>query len=229
MLAIILLPAVAVAEGDIRQITVTGRAEVRVEPDEVILSVAVETMNEQLNVSKQENDDIVEAALEAVREIGLAAEQVKTDYMRIEPIYSSPRSADRALLGYQVTNSIVVTSQDVALVEELLTALLEAGVNRVIGVEFRSTEFRQHRDKAMLLALDAAKEKAEAMSRHLDAQTGKPLSISEGSPSRFLPSASNTVQRSPGAGEWLGGPLAPGELSIPAVVTVVFELIDQTR
>ena len=222
----VLFPVVAAAEGSIREVTVTGRAEVRVVPDEVTLRFAVETMNEKLNVSKQENDQIVETALEAVRMIGLTADQVKTDYMKIEPVYSHPRSADRTLLGYQVTNSIAVTSQDVALVEELLSSLLEAGVNRVIGVDFRTTDFRQHRDRAMLLALDAAKEKAQAMSEHLGSRIGKPLSISEGSPNRLLPIVANSVQRSASAGEWMNGPLAPGELSIPAVATVTFELVD---
>ena len=208
-----------------REVTVTGRAEVRVVPDEVVLSFAVETMDEELKLSKQENDRIVGAALEAIKGSGLNADQVKTDRIKIEPIYRNPRSAAGAFQGYQVTNSFVVTLRDVDLVEELLSSVLEAGVNRVIGVVFRTTEFRQHRDRALLLALDAAKEKAQAMSERLGSKIGKPISISEGSP-RLRPSASNSVQRTSSVGEWMNGPLAPGELSIPAVVTVTFELVD---
>ncbi len=62
-----------------------------------------------------------------------------------------------------MSNSLVLTLGEVTQVEDLLSSLLEAGVNRVIGVELRSTEFRQYRDKAMLMALDAAREKAQAM------------------------------------------------------------------
>lgn len=220
-----LLPAIATAEISTREVTVTGRAEVRVVPDEVVLSFAAETLNEELDLAKQENDQIVQAALEAVKKLGLSADQVKTDYMKIEPLYSSHRSANRELQGYQVSNSIVVTSQNVAEVEDLLSALLEAGVNRVISVDFRSTEFREHRDRALMLALDAAKEKAQAMAEHLGSKIGKPVSISEGSP-RIRPSASNVSLRTPSEGEWTDGPLAPGELSIPAVATVTFELVD---
>ena len=225
ILGFFLFPVAASAEGYVREVTVTGRAEVRVAPDEAVLSFAVETMNEDLNLSKQENDRIVKTALEAVHEIGLSAGHVKTDYMKIEPIYGNSRSVNKTLLGYQVTNSIVVTTQDIDQVEGLLSSLLESGVNRVIGVEFRTTGYREHRDRAMLMALDAAKEKAQAMSEHLGSNIGKPLSISEGSPSR-RPSLSNSVQRSPSAGEWMNGPLAPGELSVPAIVTVTFELVD---
>ncbi len=225
MIVFILIPVVAFAEGTIREVTVTGRAEIRVTPDEAVLSFAVETMNEALNLAKTENDRIVEAALDAVHELGLSGGDIKTDYMRIEPVYSNLRSADRTLLGYQVTNSIVVTTDDLASVEGLLSSLLEAGVNRVIGVEFRTTGFRFHRDRALLMALDAAREKARAMARHLGSNIGEPLSISDGSP-RFLPAYSNTTIRSSSMGESLYGPLAPGEISIPAVVTVRFELVD---
>lgn len=221
----VLLPAIAAAEIGTREVTVTGRAEVRVVPDEVVLSFAAETLNEELDLAKQENDQIVQAALESVKKMGLSADQVKTDYMKIEPIYTSHRSTTRELQGYQVANAIVVTSQDVAEVEDLLSALLEAGVNRVISVDFRSTEFREHRDRALMMALDAAKEKAQAMAEHLGSKIGKPISISEGSP-KIRPSASNASLRSLSEGEWADGPLAPGELPIPAVATVTFELVD---
>ncbi len=157
--ALFLLPLVASAEGETRQVTVTGRAEVRVVPDEVVLSIAVETMNLELNLAKEENDRVVNAAYKAIKEMGLSADQAKTDYMRIEPLYTNQRSSSPTLIGYQVSNSLVLTLGEVAQVEDLLSSHLEAGVNRVIGVELRSTEFRQYRDKAMLMALDAARER----------------------------------------------------------------------
>ena len=112
ILALILFPVMALADGSIREITVTGRAKVRVDPNEVVLSFAVETLNEDLNLSKQGNDKIVTAALDAVRELGLDANQIKTDTIKIEPVYANPRS-NREFLGFKVTNSIAVTFQDI--------------------------------------------------------------------------------------------------------------------
>jgi uncharacterized protein YggE len=222
--ALILFPVMALADGSIREITVTGRAEVRVDPNEVVLSFAVETLNEDLNLSKQGNDKIVTAALDAVGELGLDANQIKTDHIRIEPVYANPRS-NREFLGFKVTNSVEVTFQDIGLVEDVLSSVLEAGVNRVNGITFHSTDFRQHRDEAMMMALDAAKEKAQAMARQLGSQIGKPISIKEGTSGRF-PNPSNTVQNSSTMSDGMNGPIAPGKLSIPAVVTVTFEMVD---
>ena len=224
ILALVLFPVMALAEGSTREVTVTGRAEVRVVPNEAVLSFAVETLNEDLNLSKQENDKIVTTALDAVRELGLDANQIKTDHIRIESVYANPRS-NREFLGYKVTNSVAVTFQDVGLVEEMLSSVLEAGVNRVSGIIFRSTDFRQHRDEAMMMALDAAKEKAQAMARQLGSKIGKPISIQEGTSRRF-PNPSNSIQNSSPMGDGMNGPIAPGKLSIPAVVTVTFEMVD---
>jgi len=222
--ALFLFPVMALAEGNIREVTVTGRAEVRVVPNEAVLSFAVETLNEDLNLSKQENDKIVTAALDAVRELGLDANQIQTDHIRIESVYANPRS-NREFLGYKVTNSVAATFQDVGLVEEMLSTVLEAGVNRVSGITFHSTDFRQHRDEAMMMALDAAKEKAQAMAGQLGSKIGKPISIKEGTSGRF-PNPSNSIQNSSIMSDGMNGPIAPGKLSIPAVVTVTFEMVD---
>ena len=227
VLALVLFPLDALADGisrEVREVTVTGRAEIRIAPDQVVLDLAVETMKEVLELSKQENDRIANAALDAVRGIGLGADLVKTGTMQIEPVYLNTRT-EMQFLGYRVTKSIMLTLEDIDLFEELLSAVLGAGVNRVSGIEFRSTGYRQHRDRAMLLALDAAKEKAEAMSKRLGSKLGKPVSIQEGV-SSYRPLVLNNSQSASKAGNWLEGPLQPGQLSIPATVTVSFELVD---
>ena len=45
------------------QISVSGSAEVKVVPDEIYLTVGVETRDEDLQKAKKQNDDVVAAAL----------------------------------------------------------------------------------------------------------------------------------------------------------------------
>ncbi len=225
ILAVFMIPVSASAEGTVREITVTGRAEVRVVPDQAVLSVAVETMNEKLRQAKWENDEKVAYVFKAIRNLGLDADQVKTDFINIEPVYEHSR-IEKKLLGFNVKTSIVITLEKIDLVADVLSAVLESGANRVSGLEFRTTEFRQHRDRAMLMALDAAKVKAHEMAERLGCRIGKPLSIDEGLPGIY-PRVSNTVQSMESIGYWMDGPIAPGQISIPATVTVTFELLDQ--
>ncbi|MBN2184667.1 MAG: SIMPL domain-containing protein [Candidatus Krumholzibacteriota bacterium] len=223
-LAVLLIPSAASAEGTVREITVTGRAEVRVVPDEVVLNVAVETMNEKLRQAKWENDEKVAYVFKVIRSLGLDADQVKTDFINIEPVYENSR-IETKFLGFKVKTAIVITFQKIDLIADVLSAVLEVGVNRVSGLNFQTTEFRQHRDRAMLMALDAAKVKAQEMAERLGSKIGKPVLITEGVQDRY-PRVSNTIQSMESIGYWMDGPIAPGQLSIPATVSVTFELLD---
>jgi len=118
--------------------------------------------------------------------------------------------------------------------------MLEFGVNHVHGVEFQTTQFKQHRESARELALTAAKEKARKMAAVLGCSVGKPVSISEsyggGSWSWYYSSWSgwgygrssgmsqNVVQDTRGAGAEDSQSLALGKISIRAGVSVTFEL-----
>ncbi len=225
LLAFMFLPICGLAGEPTRTVTATGHSEIRVAPDKVILKFAVETLDENLSLAKQANDQIVTKALDLVKELGVSANTIKTDHLKIEPIYKGHKSHATGFEGYRVTSSIVIESHDVSLVNQLLTSLLEAGVNRVTNINYSSNDYRSLRDKAMLLALDAAKEKAQAMAEHLGLKIGSPVSIKEGASPNYR-SASNSMLREPAISDWASGPVAPGELSISSSVTVVFELVD---
>ncbi|MFH1143667.1 MAG: SIMPL domain-containing protein, partial [Candidatus Eisenbacteria bacterium] len=89
------------ADGTPRSITVLGEAEVRVVPDEVVLTLGVETMNLELAAAKQENDRLVSAVIAAAVEVGVPAQRVQTDHVQIEPRYEEQRTR-RDFVGYFV-------------------------------------------------------------------------------------------------------------------------------
>jgi uncharacterized protein YggE len=220
-----------------RSITVSGEAEVRVVPDEVVLTLGVQTSDRNLEVAKAENDQRVEAILNAARSHGIPPERIQTEFLQIEPRY---RDAYEAFdfIGYFVQKTVVIRLRDIGRFETLLGSVLEAGANFVHGIDFRTTELRRHRDQARSLALKAAEEKADAMAAELDQTVGQPRSIREdyygwwswygswwGS-RRGGPMSQNVVQNVGSAPRDLGGPTSPGQLSVTARVTVNFELKD---
>jgi uncharacterized protein YggE len=219
-----------------RLITVTGDAEVRVVPDEVILTLGVETWDEDLATAKKRNDARVKKVLAAAEKHGVEARHIKTDYISIEPRYHDNYEKGE-FIGYFVRKTIVITLRDISKFEDLLTdALLDAGANYVHGVRFRTTELRKHRDQARVLAIKAAKEKAEALSKELGQKVGKPHAIREEYAgwwswynawwgSRWSGGmAQNVIQdvgEIPSAAE---GNISPGQIAVSAKVTVSFEL-----
>jgi uncharacterized protein len=214
-------------------ISVSGDAEVRVVPDEVVLSLGVETFDQVLKSAKDLNDDRIKKTIAAARNHGVAAEQIQTDYIAIEPRYPDG-DVTRQLLGYVVRKSVIVRLKNITRFEDLLSATLEAGVTHVHGIEFRATELRKYRDQARVLALKAAQEKADLLVREAGRRLGQTLTIGEASygylssygawwGSRYgSMSAQNAVQNMGGSGIGNDSTLAPGQIAIRANVNVSF-------
>jgi len=221
-----------------RLITVTGDAEVRVVPDEVILTLGIETWNKDLRVAKGQNDEIVGKVLALAEEYGIEPQHIQTDFVSIEPRYRNGYFEESDFIGYFVRKSVVITLRDLTKFEDLLTGALEAGANYVQGIQFRTTELREHRDDARALAIQAAQEKAIALAGELGQQIGEPVTIQEVQSgwwsgynawwgSRWDSGMSqNVIQESGGGALEDVGSLAPGQINVNARVSVAFELKD---
>lgn len=219
--------------GALRLITVTGEAEVRVVPDEVLLTVTVSSFDPGLEGAVGENERRVERVLAAAKRLDLEPKYLQTDYFEIDPRYKSWEERHE-VLGYRASRSITIKLRDLARFDALLRAVIVAGVTEVEGVDFRTTELRKHRDEARRLAVTAAREKAEAMAGTLGGKLGRLHSIEE--PRDWWSEYSSWWGRSRGGSASQNaslnatsapaeaGTLAPGEISVTARVVVRFEL-----
>jgi len=235
---ILISPALVFAaqQTESRLITVTGDAEVRVVPDEVIFTLGVETWNKQLNTAKKENDQRVQKIVDAAKKHKIEAKHIQTDYLGIEPRYKDSYE-HKEFIGYFVRKTIVITLRDISRFESVLSDVLEAGANYVHGIKFRTTELRKYRDQARSLAIKAAQEKANALAKELRQKVGDPYSIQENRSgwwsgynswwgSRWRGGmAQNVIQNvaGPGSSE-TDGAIALGQIKVNATVTVRFEL-----
>jgi uncharacterized protein YggE len=231
----LLIPAhKTVIASSLDTISVTGEAEVRVVPDEVALTLGVETFAKVLSAAKAANDDRIKRTIDAARSFGLPADYVQTDYISIEPKYHQS-DVTQELVGFVVRKTVVIRLKDISKFEDLLSAALEAGVTHVHGIEFRTTELRRYRDEARVLALKAAQEKAALLAGQSGRSVGKALSIGEASygylssygswwGSRYGSAMQNVVQNFGGAAVGSDSALAPGQISIRVNIGVSFSL-----
>jgi uncharacterized protein YggE len=227
-----------------RMIYVNGEAEVKVEPDEVVLTIGVETSNKNLGAAKTQNDRIVKEILAVTAQNKIAPKYVQTDYFTIEPKYdyrysdAEHRDAN-VFVGYFVRKNVVVTIKEVEKYEAILSGVLEAGANFVQGIQFRTTELRKYRDQARVLAVKAAKEKAELLAGELGLKVGKAWSVNEDSGGWYSwynnnswgnrnnqYQAQNAMANSGGNNGTASeeSTIAPGQISVNARVTISFEL-----
>ena len=159
------------------QVSVTGDAEIKVVPNQVLLSLGVETRDRNLTAARTRNDLAVRNVLAAIHTFQIDPANVQTDFIHVTIRYNG--SAETVVDHYVVEKSIAVTLKDVSKFEPLLTAVLEAGANHVDNVEFMTTELRKYRDEARAMAAKAAIEKANDLAAASGLKVvGKPTSVS---------------------------------------------------
>ena len=67
---------VQAAENNVRQITVTGDADVLVKPDEAVVRFSVQTKDKDLDDSVSQNDSRTARVLRALKKLGVSARHI---------------------------------------------------------------------------------------------------------------------------------------------------------
>ena len=214
-------------------INVTGQAELRVVPDEVMFRLEVLRRDKNVITAKEQTDETVRQVLALARRHGVEEQNVQTSHISVEPEYEevdhdkNDNTPDRRVfVGYDVSKTVVVRLRDLTKFEPLLSDILGAGVTSVRQVEFRTTELRRHKDRARAMAIKAAQEKAVALTREVGQTIGKAVTITEDDPdnARNFASNSNTVITGSYSSQEEEAAFAPGMISVRARVQVSFRL-----
>jgi uncharacterized protein YggE len=229
-------PVLAQNGNDRPLITVSGQAEMRVPPDEVVFTLAVESIDKDVLTAKKKTDESVKAVFALAKDNKINADDVQTSYISVEPKYNTddfgygeiPRGMKRVLVGYAVSKTIAIRLKDISRFDPLLSDVLKAGVTKVSNVEFRDSQIRKHRDQARAMAIKAAQEKASLLAREIGQTIGPAFSITEGVVGRYAPSNAMQYTTSVISGDLSASEsetaIAPGLISVTAQVTVSFRL-----
>lgn len=208
-------------------ITVTGEAEVRAVPDEVVFDVSVRTTNRDLKIAKAQTDERLRTLIALARRYKVAPEDMQTDYVKLEPRYRGGNET-RTFLGYSVRKDLIFTLRDVTQAESLLSEVMTSGITSINSINFRTSQMRKYRDQARAMAIRAAREKAIALTAEIGQKIGKAYSIEEETPTRN-PAAQNnysvnSMMTSGDDATETEGTLALGQITVNARVTVRFIL-----
>jgi hypothetical protein len=222
-------------------ITVTGSAEIRVPPDEVMISIDVQKLHKNLPTAKKLNDETITKILDLTRRFAVQKENVQTNYITVDMLYDVASEYGKRLYdadgvekrifqGYNVSKTVIVRLTEISRFEDFFSELVKTGLSEVKNVTFGTSKLRENRDKAREQAMKAAKEKATAMAAAIGQSIGKAVNITEHSSSPYsgFPAQQNVMNFSgsgSGTSEYEGsGTFAPGTIKVNAQVSVTFLL-----
>jgi len=232
---LLLSAAIAAAQSNIEPplITVTGQAEVRVPPDEVVFTLAIENVDKEMVLASKRTDDSVRQILAIAKKNNVKPEDVQTSHISVQPKYNtddlpyeSRDKVKRVLVGYEVSKTVAIRLREMSRFDDLLADVLKAGITRLSNLEFRDSQIRKHRDEARRMAIRAAQEKAKLLAGEIGQAVGPAYSINEDSGSDYnRNNYSQNASVAGGSSSESESATAPGTISVTAQVTVRFRLM----
>lgn len=161
-LAALVLSVSAFAAPAPNVISVSGTGRIEVDPNLAIVDLAVVTRARDAKEAQASN------AVESERLTGLLfgefrieKNDIRTTGYSVRPEYRDYES--REIIGYIVTNSLAVRVQDLSAVGNLLDRAGESNAVQVNHVQFGLSNQREYELKALKLAVEDSREKAEVI------------------------------------------------------------------
>jgi uncharacterized protein len=214
-----LTAATAPAPGGTR-ITVTGTGNVSGVPNQLSLSMGVQTSAGSVATALREANSAVRAVTSALGRTGVSPPDIQTSGLSIYPSYSSSSGVPD---GYQVSEQLTVTLRRLPAAGSQISAAARAGGNATVidGVSLNLSDTSTLLATARARAVADAKAKASAYAHALGRPLGPVVSMSETPPAQPFepPPPAASAGRAPSP-----VPVHPGTQQLSVTVTVIFAL-----
>lgn len=208
--------ALSPAQAAEKLVTVTGEATVAVAPDTAMIRLGVGTQEKTAREASEANARQMTAVLAAIKDTGVADRDIQTSRLSLQPQYDPNKSGTARLTGFQASNQVTVRIRDIDKLPTVLDRAITAGANEMSGIEFVVSEQSKLLDQARDDAIADARRKAELYAKAAGAKLGRVVSITE--------EGSAPPPRPIQALRAGAVPIAPGEQTLKAIVTVSYEL-----
>jgi uncharacterized protein YggE len=214
--ALCLLSAVAKAQPPQRPsfVQAVGNASISAKPDQALIQLAVVTTATSATAASNQNASQVNAVLAALGGVLGPSANIQTLSYSLNPNYSNPQNGQPVLTGYTAQNTVQVTLTDLTLIGQVIDTGIQAGANRVQGLQFGLQNDQPVRTQALKAATVQAKANADAMAAGLGLTTTSIISIQEASTSTPTPIVLATASSASST------PIETGVVNIQASVTI---------
>jgi uncharacterized protein YggE len=180
LLAAALAVPAAAQQNPVSSIRVSAEARVSAKPDRAQVDVGVSTHAPSSQQAANDNARQVDAVLTAVRKATPQA-QLKTVNYSINPTYQyHPTGEPPTATGFDASNIVQVTLDDLAQVAGVIDAAAQAGANQIRGVQFMLRDEEAARAEALRQAAGRARAQADVLAAALGLRVVRVLAAEEG-------------------------------------------------
>ena len=209
-------------DGPQRTLSVSGTGTASGQPDVAVVTLGVETEAEEAAAALSQNNEQMQALIDALTEAGIAEENIRTQVVRLQPRYQQPEPQAQGtpeLAGYRAINLVEVRVEELDALGEILDAAVQAGGNRIENIRFEISDPASLVDQAREAAWNDALNKAEQLAELAGVELGPVMTISEtGQAPRPV------VERAVGGQAEAAVPIQPGTQDVEIAIHVTWSL-----
>jgi uncharacterized protein YggE len=204
-----------------RTIEVDGNGETRTSPDTANLDLAIDTQAKTAEEAAASNAALATKVIDALKAKLGDKGKVTTGGYSLDPQYDQHPNANPTIIGYNAQNTVTVNTSALDLVGALIDTAIAAGANRVNSLNFSVKDDTKARTESIAIATRDARAQAEALASALDVKLGKVLKATTVSEARPIPIR---MGRAMAMSANVATPVEPGEVTVPATVSLTFEI-----
>ena len=220
-------------------ISVSGEGEVYASPDIATVSFTVRDEAKSVKEAQGKVNTKVKAALLVIRKLDIEDKDIKTENYSSYPKYEwreemvsclglncpPPRPGKQVMIGYEVSQSVVLTVRNIDTVSETIDALGVAEVTDIQGPNFAIDKEDALKAEARREAIVKARTKAEVLARDLGVTLVRVVSFSEGAEYPIYARTMMATKAESFDGTASMPPELPqGQEKITSTVTVTYEI-----
>ena len=170
----------------INTISVSGEGESVATPDSATISFTVQESATSVALAQTAATKRTNDALEAIKSLGIVEKDLKTIGYTVSPKYESTtcspgsvciQNGATKIIGYEVSQSVVVKVRDTTKAGEVLQKLGSLGVQNINGPDFSVDDPTAVSAEARGKAIRDARTKAEILAKQLGVRLGKVVSF----------------------------------------------------
>lgn len=202
------------------QISVAGEGKIMVTPDRADVTIGVENVGADAAEVKKKNDASIDAVIKYLKSIKLPAEDYQTQRVNLYKNYDS----DKKKYSFTASQTIVIHLKDLSKYDTMMMGLIDAGVNNIQGVQFKTSKQAQYESEARVKAVADAKLKANDYAGALNQKVGKAIVVTDNSQTYYPPVMMRSMKFEAADSSMPKETLAIGEITVVANVNISFEL-----
>ena len=225
---------------ELRTITVNGRTERMVVPDQAVLTVNLNALEAELVQAKAAHDRKLNKLMLIVRDAGIEKNKIRANSSSTQPHYESRRVGkhnrhESVLVGYRVYSNIDVTVEDTSKLAKLMDNITKADFEKndsrrwgnLMHMRYEIGNPRKLRDDMLVTALANAKAKAEKLAAASGVVLKGVVAIVEGGSAARPPMPmlrGHAMMETAAFAD--AAPMAPpaGEQQLTATISVTYEI-----